>query len=472
VNTSGYASILDLNHVLKRLSICLFFIVAVSAAAAKPNIILIMADDLGAEGLACYNSSIYSTPNLDSMAQEGMLFRNAYSTPLCTPTRVMIMTGQYGNRTGFRALIGKSTSDRIPASLKTSGHYLKDAGYRTAIAGKWQLGQFDHIPTLIQESGYDEHCMWKWYFGGKKTKRYYTPGIWHNGKSADGDKDVYGPDRYTDFVVDFIERNKQGPFFVYFPMALVHSPFPEPPSLRELAISNMPAEVKGDTRNYGHMITYMDMLIGRIIQKVKDVGQDDNTIIMFTADNGSPKSVTSQLDKLQLQGGKGSMTEAGTRVPFIVRWPGQVPAGKVAEELFSLADVLPTLNSIVGIKTADEVDGMDLSHNFLGKPGTDRDHIYICYRTGTLVRDKRFRLHDSGDFYDIPQTSDASRYAEKKSTNPEHDSHRKRLQMLLDSYPVPPVADTPRATVGNYTGEGEVPPKKSKKDKRKKKKDK
>ena len=134
------------------LSLLAFFAIAgiapaASQSARKPNVILIMADDLGAEGLGCYNSSIYHTPNLDTMSREGVLFENGYATPLCTPTRVMIMTGIYPQKTGFRNLIGKDKEDRMPASLKTFGTYFKEAGYATAMAGKWQLGQFDVFPN-------------------------------------------------------------------------------------------------------------------------------------------------------------------------------------------------------------------------------------------------------------------------------------------------------------------------------------
>ncbi|MCF7848379.1 MAG: sulfatase-like hydrolase/transferase, partial [Kiritimatiellales bacterium] len=210
-----------------------------NAKQKRPNIILMMADDLGAEGLACYNSTIYYTPNLDKMAAEGMLFENAYATPLCTPTRVMVMTGQLPQKTGFRSLISKDPQDRMPVPLKTFGNYFKEAGYATAMAGKWQLGQFDSFPDQPVETGFDEYCMWKWFFDGKKTDRYYGAGIWQNGKSADLPETEYGPDHYSSFVLDFIERKKDQPFFIYYPMALVHSPFDIPPSLAKEAHSKL-----------------------------------------------------------------------------------------------------------------------------------------------------------------------------------------------------------------------------------------
>ena len=156
-----------------KLIILLLAVISTSAfSASKPNIIVIMADDIGAEGLNCYGSTIYTTPHLDTMAKEGIRFNNAYATPLCTPTRVMIMSGLYPGRTGFKALIGKGEGVRMPADIKTFGHYFKDAGYETAIAGKWQLGKFDECPDQPREHGFDEYCMWTWYYKGKKSSRF------------------------------------------------------------------------------------------------------------------------------------------------------------------------------------------------------------------------------------------------------------------------------------------------------------
>ena len=398
----------------------------------KPNIIVIMADDIGAEGLACYNSAIYTTPNLDKLAETGARFENAYATPLCTPTRVMIMSGQYPNRTGYKALMSKEREARIPIELKTFGGYFKDNGYRTAIAGKWQLGQFDAYPNQPVEHGFERYCMWKWRFNGKKTDRYYGPGIWRDGISADGDETTFGPDAYTDFVLDFIAAEDDRPYFVYFPMALVHSPFIVPPFLKELAYAKYHGEMDDQTRNFGHMITYMDMLIGKIVEKVRETGQEDNTLIIFTADNGCHPQITSRLGGMDLKGGKGDMTEAGTRVPLICYWPGKIPQGK-RDQLFSLADILPTIASLAGVEIG-EVDGMDLSHNLLGTAGKDRDHVFVYYKEEAFVRDARFRLNEKGELFDIPVTSDESRYSEKVTTSPEHASHRRRLQAIMDKF--------------------------------------
>lgn len=401
--------------------------------ATKPNVIVIMADDLGAEGLACYGSTIYTTPNLDQMAKEGAQFSNAYATPLCTPTRVMIMSGLYPNRTGFRALIGKGPGVRMPASIRTFGHDFKEAGYKTAIAGKWQLGKFHEHPGQPVEHGFDRYCMWTWFYEGAKSSRFYLPQIYQDGEVINGTEKDFGPDYFQRFVLDFIDENKDEPFFVYFPMALVHSPFIHPPKLEELARTKYTDDLDKQTVAYGHMITYMDAIVGSILARLREHGIDKNTLVLFTGDNGTGKQITSQLPEMKLKGGKGSMTEAGSRVPLLAWWPGTVQPG-VRDEFFCLSDVVPTIAAVSGIELNREVDGMNLAHNLIGGEGTDRDHVFINYGKGYFVRDKRFRLNQNGKFYDIPIGSDLSRYSESISTNPEHEPHRERLQKLLDEF--------------------------------------
>ena len=292
--------------------------------ADHPNVIVIMADDIGAEGLACYGSTIYTTPNLDRMAAEGLRFENAYATPLCTPTRVMIMSGLYPPRTGFRALIGKGEGVRMPASIRTFGHDFRAAGYATAVTGKWQLGKFDEFPDQPVEHGFDEYCMWTWVYGDQKSSRYYKPQIYHNSKVINGGERDFGPDYFHDFALDFIDRKKNEPFFLYYPMALVHSPFVHPPKLEKLARTNFRDDLDKQTIAFGHMITYMDHVVGSLLNRLKKHDLDKNTLVLFTGDNGTHKNITSHLPGLKLKGGKGTMTEAGSRVPLLAWWPDTI----------------------------------------------------------------------------------------------------------------------------------------------------
>ena len=402
-------------------------------ADERPNVIVIMADDIGAEGLGCYGSTIYTTPHLDRMASEGIRFNNAYATPLCTPTRVMIMSGLYPNRTGYRALMGKGEGVRLVPEVRTFAHDFRDAGYATAIAGKWQLGKFDEYPDQPVEHGFDEYCMWTWVYEGKKSSRYYGPQIYRDGKVTNGDAEDFGPDDYRDFVLDFIDRKKDEPFLVYFPMALVHSPFINPPDLKKRAESNFTDDLDKQTRAFGHMITYMDQVVGDIMAKLNEHGLEDNTLVLFTGDNGTHKSITSKLPGMDLKGGKGSMTEAGSRVPLLAWWPGQIKPA-VRDEFFCLVDVLPTIHSIADIELNRKVDGMNLSHLLVGGEGSNRERVLINYGRGFFVRESRFRLNQDGKLYDIPITSDASRYSEAVTTDPTHDSDRIRLQKILNDF--------------------------------------
>ena len=402
------------------------------ADGRPPNVILIMADDLGAECLTSYGSTIYTSPNLDRMAKEGLRFENAYASPLCTPSRVMIMSGTYPNRNGFKALISRSPGSRMPADIKTFGHYFRDTGYKTAIAGKWQLGMFDYSPDQPVEHGFDNYCMWTWLYDGKKQSRYYSPGIYTDGKLFNGAEKDYGPDYYGKYVLDFIDKNKDQPFFIYFPMALVHYPFVSPPALRDLASTKFPGDLDKKTRAFGEMITYMDYYVGEIIARLKKYGLEKNTLVIFTGDNGTHASITSRLPGMELKGGKGSLTEAGSRVPFLAWWPGTI-APAVSDAFICHVDVLPTLASIAGFPLTAETDGMDLSHYFTGTEGVDRDHIFMYFK-GAFVRDKRFRLNQDGKLYDIPVTSNRERYSEKVTNNPEYNAQRERLQKMLDQY--------------------------------------
>jgi len=406
----------------------------VSAAdPARPNVIVIMADDLGAEGLACYGSTIYTTPNLDRMAAEGLRFNNAYTSPLCTPTRVMIMSGLYPNRTGFQGLISKDEDVRLPKSIKTFGNYFRDAGYRTAIAGKWQLGQFDQFPDQPVEHGFDKYCMWTWQYGGEKSSRYYAPQIYRGGKIFNGAGSDFGPDHYSKFLLDFIDENKSQPFFIYYPMALVHSPFLNPPELGPLARTKFTGDLDKKTAEFGHMITYMDDIVGKFMAKLKEHGLEKNTLVLFTGDNGTGPEITSKLAGMDLKGGKGTMTEAGSRVPLLAWWPETIKPG-VREQLFSLADVLPTITSVAAIPLSRQLDGMDLSHLLLGKAGKDREQVFINHGRGYFVRESRFRLNEDGKLYDIPITSDKERYSEKVTTDPAHEADRRRLQAAFDQF--------------------------------------
>ena len=177
----------------------------------------------------------------------------------------------------------------------------------------------------------------------------------------------------------------------------------------------------------------MDYIVGSILKRLKKHGIDKNTLVLFTGDNGTHKSITSHLPGLKLKGGKGSMTEAGSRVPLLAWWPGTIQPG-IRDDFFCLVDVLPSIHALAGLELTRKVDGLNLSHNLIGTKGKGREHLLINFGKGYFVRDERFRLNQDGKLYDIPITSDHERYSEKVTIDPRHDAHRKRLQKLLEEF--------------------------------------
>jgi arylsulfatase A len=420
---------------------CFFVATSASAESKPPNILLIMADDLGAENLACYGNTVHSTPHLDDMAAEGARFDHAYASPVCTPTRAMILTGLYPHRTGFLERLDSpddvEKNNRLPVHLKTFGHLFQSAGYATAIAGKWHLGDFQKFPDQPGSHGFDEHCLWVQYWDGVRPSRYYGPHNWENGKYKVHNEEVFGPDYYSEFLIDFMERNqeKSRPFFAYFPMNLIHTPFVTPPGDQTSAEAHYPEDLGKKECINGRMVHYMDKIVGRLLSKLEELGIEDNTMVIFTGDNGTVGNLVNQLGDFHLRGGKRTMNEAGTRVPLIVRWPGRIPAGK-RESFITLMDMLPTLASVAGIPLEHSVDGMDLSHNFFDEPGEDRKTFSMAFEGGVyFVRDKRFRLHEDGRFYDVPLSGNESRYGMDVVTDPNaHGEDRQRLQRVLDAF--------------------------------------
>ncbi len=382
-----------------------------------PNIVLILADDLGAECLNSYGGTSYRTPNLDALARSGVRFTNAFSTPLCSPSRVELMTGRYGFRTGWTRLIEGKDDYLDPRKETTFARVLKAAGYATAVAGKWQLCGFDRHPDHAREIGFDESCLWSWVLDRGKTSRYWDPGVWQDGAER---KDVaarYGPDVYREFLIDFMTRHRDGPFFAYYPMALVHGPFEPTPDGAKAPDDRRARRGRGDPAHFADMVAYMDKEVGEIVAALDRGGLLEDTLILFTGDNGTPRQITSMLGETPLPGGKGQMTDAGTRVPLIASWKGTIAPGRVCEDLINFCDVLPTFVDVAGAKRPDGVtiDGRSFAPQLFGKPGTPRDWVFVRLGDRRFVRDRRWKLHGDGRLHDMradplertPQPADA-----------------------------------------------------------------
>ncbi|WP_425395438.1 sulfatase-like hydrolase/transferase [Aeoliella sp.] len=362
-----------------------------------PNVILIMADDIGSECFGCYGSAQYQTPHIDRMAERGMRFTHCYAQPLCTPTRVKLMTGLSNVR-------NYSAFSILPRSARTIGQYFRDAGYRTVVAGKWQLlGSEDYPPrfrgkgSLPADAGFENYCLWQ---VERRGERYQAPLLTIDGKDKQFDKKKYGPDVCTDYLVEYIEEHRDEPFFAYYPMILVHSPFVRTPDSK--------ARRQGRQRNFEDMVAYMDQLVGRIVQATEQQGIADRTLILFLGDNGTGRGIKSQLDGKTIRGGKGQTTDAGMRVPLVALWPGKINGGAVNENLVDMSDFLPSLLEATGQQPADGLDGVSFYPQLVGEQYTPREWVHCYYnprpektQPKQLVRDKRWKLYADGRFFDV-----------------------------------------------------------------------
>ena len=371
----------------------------------QPNIILIMADDLGYECIGANGGSSYKTPELDRLAKTGIRFEHCYSQPLCTPSRVKLMTGIYN----VRNYVQFGILDRNQTSF---AHLLKNAGYATCVAGKWQLGSQADSPGHF---GFDESCLWQHTRGRtdgqEHDTRYPNPRLEINGEPVNYTNGEYAPDITSDFICDFIERHKNKPFFAYYPMILTHCPFvPTPDSQSWDPTNKGSTSYKGDTAYFGGMVSYTDKIVGKLITKLDELGLTENTLIIFTGDNGTDVPVVSVMDGRKVAGQKGQMTDAGTRVPLILNWKDVIPEGQVCKDLVDFSDFLPTLCEIAGITPPRElnIDGRSFFPQLMGQTGHPRDWIYIWYsRAGNdndakvFARNQRYKLYRTGKLYDI-----------------------------------------------------------------------
>lgn len=392
------------------LCLSILFFARVYANDAKPNIIFILIDDLGKEWLNCYGGENIETPNIDKLAATGMKFHNAYSMPQCTPSRVCFMTGQYPYNNGWinhwdapRWGAGYYDWNKNPSIART----MKNAGYKTAVAGKWQLNDFRVHPNAMTSHGFDDYFMWTGGEGSKdKThtrksdERYWGPYI-HSKAGSKTYPGKFGPDLYNDFVLDFIEKNKDDPFFIYYPMALTHGPLVHTP---------LEPNVKDKLGKHKAMIRYTDFLLGKIVKKLEDLQIRKKTIIVWTTDNGTSGSFKNMMNGRMVKGGKTKTTENGVNAPFIVNCPGMVPV-KETQAIVDFTDMHRTFADFAGVEPESgyKYDGFSQKDVFLGKkeksarsyilamgshPGrsTDNGVENVYYFRDRVIRNERYKL--------------------------------------------------------------------------------
>jgi len=410
-----------------KITICIFLslilINSVSAQSNKsesnttkrPNIIFILADDLGTGEVGCYGSDHNKTPNIDNLAKNGLKFNHAYTAPLCGPSRALILTGRYAFRTGAVnqdnvAKIKPSEETLIPSILKTEG-------YKSAMIGKWS--QFGLTPA---DFGFDDYITFKGSGGyWAKNKIDYLV----NGETKILGKQEYMPDLMHSQLVNFIKQNKNQPFYVHYSMSHVHNLIQETP------------DSKPDSKDfYADNMAYMDKLVGKLIMTLEDLKLRDNTLIVFMGDNGTaneqyPKATIG--GKL-LSGKKGSMLECGSLVPLIANWPGVISPNKVTNDLIDASDILPTLADLAGAKLpANKVlDGKSFVPQLQGKKGNPRDWIFMELGNQWYVRDQKFKLNRAGELFDMSKAPFEENLVSNILENKEASEAKIRLAVVLE----------------------------------------
>lgn len=352
-----------------------------------PNIILLLVDDLGWMDIGFYGSSFYETPNIDRLAKEGIKFTNAYSAcNVCSPSRASILTGKNparlhltdwieGYEKPFAKLLSPAWTKYLPLEETTLAEILKKKNYATASIGKWHLG--DDIKYYPEHQGFDLNIA-GYYAGSPPT--YFSP--YRIPRLKNGDKGEYLTDRLTDEAIQFMDVKKSNPFFLYLPYYAVHTPIQAKQEDVEAFRSKVNASSPQQNPVYAAMIKSLDESVGRLLQYVKEKGLEDNTIIIFTSDNGglvrSRNPITSNVP---LREGKGTAYEGGVRVPLIVKWKGKIKETTQSEVPVIGTDLFPTLAAITNsnIRYIRNIDGVNIAPLLFGAPSIKREALYWHY---------------------------------------------------------------------------------------------
>jgi arylsulfatase A len=407
----------------------------------NPNIILILADDIGLPGFGC-TGGIYKTPNIDALAKGGTLYDTCFAAPLCAPSRAMLMTGRYAFRTGVTSL--STGAKATPEKDGCVAQLMKKAGYATAVAGKWR--QLSHFKTKEDGAkwGFDEFLIWgaggpEEGDGESKGGRYWDPDYNLNGEVLTDVKGKYGPDLLQDFVFDFMRRHKSEPFFIYYPMTLVHTPITTTPDTKALIdkTGKQPKDkikgaVPGLDSLYADNIAYMDKQVGQIVAELDKLKLREKTLIVFTGDNGSVPVGT--VNGRTIDGKKGDVNEGGSRVPLIVNWPGTTPAGVVRHDLLDFTDILPTFAALAGATLPEKrkIDGHSFAPQILGEKGQTREWVYVHLGMKRYVRSDRWKLTGKNELFDMRDAPFREILVEKDIGEEEAKAARAKLQAVLD----------------------------------------
>lgn len=404
--------------------------VALRGSDGLPNILVLLADDIGYEALGAYGGLDFKTPNLDAMAAQGVRFARAYTSPACTPSRVSMHTGldptEHGHTSTLPVHLGRNVAVDFQA-MPTFPQLLQARGYQTSTTGKWQLATLTHHPNHIAEAGFDSWCVWQIWDGSAKTTRYWNPSLNRDGAVRGDIADRYGPDVLEEYVWERMTTARAAgrPFLIVHNMLLPHDPITETPRDRAL----------GRAASLAHMIEYLDHLVGRTLDKIEELGIRDNTYVFFIGDNGTEgKYVNPRHTKAgEVHGGKRDLTDAGTHVPLLAWGPPVLQPGRVVAELIDITDLFPTVCELGRTKIPESIRyrGTSIVPQLHGRPGDPRRWVQHAFRQGVAVSDGQWRLDNSGTLRDsrkLPAEPVATPGAETAA------AHAK-LTTLLDADP-------------------------------------
>lgn len=427
----------------------------------KPNIIFIMVDDLGYGDLGCYGQKLIKTPVIDKMAKEGMKFTNFYAgAPVCAPSRCVLLTGKHtghsyirnnGNPPGRVQKPAKGLwkgQNPIPDGEVTIAERLKDAGYTTGAIGKWGLG-FENSSGDPNKQGFD-------YFYGYLCQvhahSHYPYFLWENGKkdwikgNRRGMNGIHSQDKFDEKATEFIRKNHTKPFFLYYPIALPHTYIQANNRFVKMYDGKFPdIKIKRKANKLGNagyaaMVSHLDNSVGKIFKLLKELNIDDNTIVMFTSDNGfSPykKGYDFFNSSGNLRGIKRDLFEGGIKTPFIVRWPGKVKAGTTSNFQGAFWDILPTLCDFANVKPSKNIDGISFKREILkGKNKKHHDFLYWEFPNRTrkgqaAIIQGDWKLYISGLHSDKNKMMLFNLKNDPKESNDISSKHSKRVKKML-----------------------------------------
>jgi arylsulfatase A len=413
--------------------------VASGNPATPPNLVIILADDLGVECLSAYGGRSHQTPNIDRLAAQGMRFSRCFSNPYCSPSRASLLTGRYPFQNGLKTVLDTRAKEEIflHPEQPSFARVLKQAGYATLLAGKWHVS-LEHRHNTLREFGFDQYQTWRIFDDqGEKTTRYWTPYLLRNGTViADQIKDRYGPDVDLEFTLEFIRTSveRKQPFLAYYATCLPHFPWEPTPDSPDKTYRQPKTGHKGDPKYFPDMVAYLDKQIGHILRTLEESGVAKDTAVFFLADNGTDRDLVNLWgDGKSIRGGKGTLTDRGTHVPLIVRYPGRIKEGSTCDDLIDFSDLFPTLCDVSGAPMPRvEIHGRSFLPQLLGKPGNPREWVHIQHEKDRQLRSGDYMLNYKGQLRRVvalgeePAAPNEGRESEREA------AARQSLQAVFD----------------------------------------